>query len=275
MPEGPEVKTNAAFLQSALEGKVIKDIEIISGRYVSHGPFKGHNNFVYELPVKVSLVDCKGKFIYFLFEDTSSLWSTLGMSGQWQNHKTKHTRVVLTTEGGRKVYFNDIRNFGTLKYATNLYELQDKLQSLGVDILCERYVKDPKEFVELFSAAIKSKPKKTIAENIMNQNLISGVGNYLKAEILYHAGISPHRVCGELEEHEIKALALFSQMIAWKSYESGGATISTYRKENGEEGLYNRRFVVYNQKYDLKGNEVIKETTKDKRTTHWVPAVQV
>ena len=189
--------------------------------------------------------------------------------------KTKHTRVALTTEGGRKVYFNDIRNFGTLKYASNLYELQDKLQKLGVDILCERYVKDPEEFVDLFSAAIKSKPKKTIAENIMNQNLVAGVGNYLKAEILYHAGVSPHRVCGDLQEHEVKALALFSQMIAWKSYQSGGATISTYRKENGEEGLYNRRFVVYNQKHELKGNEVIKETTKDKRTTHWVPAVQV
>jgi formamidopyrimidine-DNA glycosylase len=58
------------------------------------------------------------------------------------------------------------------------------------------------------------------------------------------------------------------------SYHYGGATISTYRDGNGKEGLYNRRFAVYNQKTDPFGNKVIKEKTLDNRTTHWVPEHQ-
>ena len=54
----------------------------------------------------------------------------------------------------------------------------------------------------------------------------------------------------------------------------GGATIATYRQPNGDEGLYNRRFAVYNQKTCPEGCNVIKEQTADKRTTHWVPEIQ-
>ena len=59
-----------------------------------------------------------------------------------------------------------------------------------------------------------------------------------------------------------------------ESFESGGATIRTYKDFNGESGEYGNRFIVYNQKQDPLGNPVIKEKTKDGRTTHWVPAVQ-
>jgi formamidopyrimidine-DNA glycosylase len=58
------------------------------------------------------------------------------------------------------------------------------------------------------------------------------------------------------------------------SYKTGGATIQNYRKPNGKKGLYSQRFAVYNQKTAPCGNKVIKEKTLDKRTTHWVPAIQ-
>jgi formamidopyrimidine-DNA glycosylase len=108
----------------------------------------------------------------------------------------------------------------------------------------------------------------------MNQSVISGIGNYLKAEILYAAKISPHRLCKDLTEEEIKLIAEKSFEITNASYQSGGATIMTYRDENNEKGLYSRRFMVYNHKTDPKGNKVIKETTTDKRSTYWVPEVQ-
>ena len=273
MPEGPEVKKTVDYLKSAFKNnESIKDIEIVSGRYAKEKPFAGFNDMKIELPLKVSKVSCKGKFIYFFFDDMTSLWSTLGMSGAWQSYPTKHTRVIITTSEDQKVYYNDIRNFGTLKYVTSVTELTTKLSSLGPDILGE--FDSFENFRSEFVKGIIKKPKKTIAENLMNQSLVSGVGNYLKAEILYHAEVSPHRTVSSLTDTELHALALFSQLIAKKSYENGGATISTYRNSNGEKGLYSRRFAVYNQKYDLEGNEVIKETTKDKRTTHWVPSIQ-
>ena len=59
-----------------------------------------------------------------------------------------------------------------------------------------------------------------------------------------------------------------------ESYRSGGTTIQAYQDTGGTEDEYNRRFLVYNQKQDPDGNEVIRETTSDKRTTHWCPTVQ-
>jgi DNA-formamidopyrimidine glycosylase len=274
MPEGPEVKRTVDFLKSSFSNKEsIVDVEIVSGRYVKHKPFKGFNDLKENLPARIKAVECKGKFIFFIFDDLTSLWNTLGMSGAWQSYPTKHTRVIITTSTDQKIYFNDIRNFGTLKYTYDFDELAKKVNDdLGPDILGE--YKSFESFKSFFVEGIKKKPKKTIAENLMNQKLIAGVGNYLKAEILYHAEVSPHRLVSSLTETELHALALFTQLIAKKSYQNGGATISTYRNPNGEKGLYNRRFAVYNQKYDLEGNEVIKEVTKDKRTTHWVPSIQ-
>lgn len=273
MPEGPEVKKTVDFLESAFKNNdSIKDIEIVSGRYSKGKPFQGYNDMSFEIPLVVRKVSCKGKFIYFLFDNLASLWCTLGMSGAWQSYPTKHTRVIITTSSDQKLYYNDIRNFGTLKYVNYVDELGKKLADLGPDILGE--YKNFESFKEIFIEAIKQKPNKTIAENLMNQKLVSGIGNYLKAEILYHAEVSPHRLVSSLTDTELHALALFAQLIAKKSYQNGGATISTYRNPNGEKGLYNRRFAVYNQKYDLEGNKVIREVTKDKRTTHWVPSIQ-
>ena len=267
MPEGPEVKLNTDFLNKQLLGKLISEIKILSGRYVRHGPFAGYEKMKRRFLV-VSEVACKGKFIYFKFQDGSSMWSTLGMSASWQKMSTKHSRLHIRTNYGNQVFFNDIRNFGTLKYVETEKELQDKLNSLGPDVL-NSYVDS-----ELFQERLDKKPKWSIAKALMNQTVLSGIGNYLKAEILYASKISPHRLCKDLTKEEINLLAEKSYEITNASYRTGGATIMTYRDENNEKGLYSRRFMVYNHKTDPKGNKVIKETTTDKRSTYWVPEIQ-
>ena len=89
MPEGPEVKRNTDFLDRTLAGKTFDKLEILSGRYQTHGPFVGFEKMIGKTLI-VTEVCCKGKFIYFKFQDGSSLWSTLGMSAAWQKNKTKH-----------------------------------------------------------------------------------------------------------------------------------------------------------------------------------------
>jgi formamidopyrimidine-DNA glycosylase len=267
MPEGPEVKLNTDFLSKQLVGKLISEIKILSGRYQRHGPFSGYDKMKSRFLI-VSEVACKGKFIYFKFQDGSSLWSTLGMSAAWQKMHTKHSRVNIKTNYGNQVFFNDIRNFGTLKYVETEKELKEKLNTLGPDVL-DSYVDS-----ESFKKRLDSKPKWSIAKALMNQSVVSGIGNYLKAEILYAAKISPHRLCKDLTKEEINLLAEKSYEITNASYQTGGATILTYRNENNKKGLYSRRFMVYNHKTDPEGNKVIKETTSDKRSTYWVPEIQ-
>lgn len=268
MPEGPEVRKTTDFLTQFV-GKGLTGLSILSGRYDKKGNIPGDN--IVTLPARVSSADCKGKFIYITFNEGGNeyyLFSTLGMTGMWSSKRQKHVRFVMFFDDGSELYYNDIRNFGTLKFVSDKKVLEKKLKSLGPDILTTD------DDWQGFRSRFIKKPNKTIAECLMNQSVISGVGNYLKAEILYNSKISPHRIIKDIKDAEWVSLHDSTLTQSRRSYKLGGATIATYRQPNGEEGLYNRRFAVYNQKMDPSGNEVVKEQTLDKRTTHWVPNIQ-
>jgi len=267
MPEGPEVKTTVDFLKN-YEGKILKNFTVLSGRYTKK-PIDNMNNANWRLPLSLESVDCKGKFIYFTFKDGVYFFNTLGMTGMWSNNSSKHSRLKLEFAGDSiPLYYNDVRNFGTVKIVLTKKVLDRKLKSIGPDFLKDGF--GPEDFYGL----LKKYPNKTIAEFLMNQKIVSGIGNYLKAECLYDAKISPHRFCCHITTDESSKLFQACRNIIRRSYETGGATIKNYRKPDGKKGLYSQRFAVYNQKMDPMGNEVVKEKTLDKRTTHWVPSIQ-
>lgn len=267
MPEGPEVRRTTDALQSTLQGEDLVGLSFLSGRYTKKDP-AGLSAFQERGCRRIKEVSCKGKFIYFLLEDGSSIWNTLGMTGYWSHKPGKHVRAVVHSKG--EMYYNDMRNFGTFKFSLSQDDLDKKLASIGPDLLSEDV--SLKTFKDVLTRGARL--NKTIAENIMNQSIVSGVGNYLKAEILYDAQISPHRVCSTLTTSDYRALLDSSKRIIRLSYSLGGATIKDYRSADGKNGVYTRRFAVYNQKYDPLGNQVVRESTADKRTTHWVPSLQ-
>ena len=131
MPEGPEVRRYADFLESKIRGKRLSCVEIVSGRYKKHGPFSGYEKI--PLNVVIQGVECYGKLLWINLVDDNDiethLMSTLGMSGAWQSKPSKHNRVILRLDYGSCVYYNDIRNFGTLKYVSN-DELQSKVNKM-------------------------------------------------------------------------------------------------------------------------------------------------
>jgi len=267
MPEGPEVKRISEKLSRFIVGEKISSVDILGGRYLKHGPPVGLEDFISSLPATVIKVDCKGKFIYIIFDNGYSMWNTLGMAGSWSPIPAKHSRIKLNFKEG-SAYFNDIRNFGTLKFVASRKRLTEKLDSLGPDMLAEN-ITNPE-----FCSRIMKKPSKTISEVIMNQSVVSGVGNYLKSESLYLARISPHRIVETLSMEEMSNLNNAIQCTIKSSYDSGGATIHTFLNFDGKQGEYTRRFAVYNQKSDIAGNNVVRETTKDGRTSFWVPELQ-
>ena len=108
----------------------------------------------------------------------------------------------------------------------------------------------------------------------MDQSIVSGVGNYVKAEALYLAKISPHRTVSSLTNAELCDLNAAVRSVLVNSFKSGGATLQSYQDFYGEVGDATQRFAVYGRKSDPEGREIIKEQTKGGRTTHWVPQVQ-
>ena len=267
MPEGPECRRYALALGEHIGGESLGSFEIKSGRYLKKD-MPGIEEIRKEIPLKVQGVGVHGKLIYLIFDNKSSLWSTLGMTGCWQRDESKHTRAIMTFESGKKAYFNDVRNFGTLKYCTDPKLLVSKLQSLGPDLLAEEVSND------IFISQLRKNNDWNITKALMDQSIIAGVGNYIKAEALWLARISPHRKVFDVSDNNMQVLNKAIQTVMKESFVSGGATVKSYKDFFGEIGNYSSRFMVYNQKTDPDGHEVVKEKTPDGRTTHWVPEVQ-
>ena len=255
-------------LGRALQGRAIVSINYLSGRYTKHGPPEGHAEIASVLPQIVSVASCKGKFIFLALQNDWAIWNTLGMTGGWSKTKHKHSRAEFVLDDGSSVFFNDPRNFGTLKYVHGLGALQEKLDELGPDMLSE----DVPDAV--FIARMRKKNNRMITENLMDQRVICGVGNYLKSESLYFAGISPLRHVASIGDDDLARLNKTIKSVIRASYKTGGATIYTFQGFDGEKGEYTRRFAVYNQEKDPAGLEVTREVTDDGRTTFWVKGVQ-
>ena len=267
MPEGAEVRTIVHQLRHHYKDATISDAKILSGRYVKHGAPKGFDKFVSNLPLTIIDVSCRGKFIYMSLSNGSYLTSTLGMTGSWRKKPTKHSRMIMETTAGA-LYFDDIRNFGTLNFENTKSDVGQILLSLGWDPLAESLDYDAQ------ISRMKLASNATIAEALMDQRLFSGVGNYVKAEVLYRSKISPWRLVKDIDDMTLGIICEASRKVLIESFIAGGTTIHDYADASGNAGSYQQKLQVYGRSHDNLGNKVIRETTRDDRTTHWVPDVQ-
>jgi formamidopyrimidine-DNA glycosylase len=278
MPEGPEVKLSADVIRPLIVGHICLDaIPSSTGRYRTDPPdgLECFNKSICKTATRITEVKTKGKFMYWAFAYGWYMFNTYGMTGQWSEEKGKHPCVeflLLERSGNQSrshsLFFNDPRHFGTIRFTNSQKELTDKLDELGWDPLAEPF-SDYKRFItnELRSS-------KTMAELLMDQGIFAGVGNYIKSESLYRAKISPLRRGNSLNNQDIDLLCQSIVDVMQESYQQNGATIQTYQTVHGERGEYSDCFKVYGKKADPLGNPVRRQTTADKRSTYWCPAVQ-
>lgn len=221
------------------------------------------------LPLRIVGAGCHGKFIYVMLEGGRSIWSTLGMTGGWTtNPDQDYIRFALRLASDRQLYFRDKRNFGTIKFVTSPAELRQKLESLGPDMMTER------SDLEILRC-LRKRDEWNVCKALMDQKVIAGVGNYVKAESLWRAKINPHATIGELDDDTLIDLKKHIENVLHESYNAQGASIRDYRRPDGGEGEYTFHMRVYGKKLDEEGNKVRREGTPDGRTTHWSPQRQV
>jgi formamidopyrimidine-DNA glycosylase len=271
MPELPEVARTCLSLNQRIKDKNLLEVKIHSGRYSRHGNPAGMQDFVQCLPLKIEGVKFYGKLLIFEFTDGTNRWwmrNTLGMSGGWRSAHSKHGHVELVYEGG-SVFFTDPRNFGTIAFTSNQKAIESKIRSIGPNHLAQN-ISD-----ELFAERIRKFPESDICAALMNQSLIGGIGNYIKAEVLYRARISPKRKVKDITNEEFSRLNKATEEVVRGSFSNGGATIHSYYGMDWEEGEYPFFFQVYGRDECEAGYRVITETTSDGRTTHWVPQLQI
>lgn len=273
MPEGPEVTIISEDLNKILKNKKIIGFGITdTGRYRNKAP-DNYNEISKHLPLKILEVKNKGKLIYFTFEKRFFMLNTLGMSGIWRKQKDKHTcfEIVYLKNGKENsIYFTDQRHFGTLKFLTTKGDLDEKLSQIGPDML-----NDPDMSFDLFKRRIEKYKNWNIVKVLMCQKIISGVGNYLKSESLYHARISPFKNVEELEKKELERLYKSIRLKIVSSYNEGGVSVKNFTDVDDKKGQYHFTFEVYCKKTDPYGNKIEKVVLSDKRSTYYVPKLQL
>lgn len=256
MPEGVEVRLQLEKLDK-LKNQSIQSIKIISGRYSRHGNPKGFIKFRKSLPLNIISIHHKGKFIYFILSNNWIIMITLGMTGKLRisSNQEKHDHIEIKTSN-YTLYFNDLRNFGTIEFTNNLEILTNKLNKLGYDPLQEKITSS-----QFYAHIGKFNPDIEIAEILLNQNFLSGIGNYLRSDILYCSKINPHSRIGTFSSNILKILkkCIYTTML------------DSYKKQKEKK----HKFIIYKQLISPAGNTVQKYKDSKGRTVWFDPIIQL
>lgn len=238
MPEGVEVSLLTEKIQK-LKNCEITNITILGGRYSRHGNPKGFSEFKKNLPLKILNIHNNGKFIYFTLSNNWFILITLGMTGKINIHNTPIKHDHIQFDSCNNFFFNDMRNFGTIEFTNDPEVLKNKLDKLGFDPLTQKHI-TPSEFLAKIG---RFNENKTIGQLLIDQTFVSGIGNYLRADILYCAKIHPNTLIKNLKPPITTTLLHCIYNIMETSY-----------KKQKDKIPY--KFIIYKQKLSPTGKKI-------------------
>ena len=195
-------------------------------------------------------------------------------SSEWFEKALDHLNVEFVMDNGLRMYFYDQLSFGTLKIIDKKTDLEKKLNELGPDML------DKDTTFEIFQKQINKKihSDKAIGNIIVNQKVISGIGNYLRSDALWMAKISPFRKVSEINDTALELIYKAVRGLMWGNYNYNEAVKLQYiSKDIKIPHDYDREFFVYKQYNDIYGNKVTKTELYEgsqKRFIYWIPNIQ-
>lgn len=262
MPEGPEILQYQTNLEPLIKDQQLINIQVQSGRYQRY-PETWDNNLI--LPTTIQSLETKGKLLIWNLTNNQHIFIQHGMTGKWSLKEEKHNHLKFEFVNRLPIFFNDARNFGTIQFGNQTDKLQ-KLKKLGPDPF--------HEIITFQHIRSKLTSRKSIGEILLDQSFIAGTGNYLRAEYLYAAQISPFRPSNSLSQEEWTNLLQQINTLPHLSFQLGGATLRNYQSINGEKGKFSERFAVYGRTHDSAGHPVLRTIDGTKRAIWWVPDVQ-
>ena len=292
MPELPEVETVRRGLQPAMEGSKILKAE--ARRKDLRFPFQ--KDFVARLEGQT--VTGLGRRAKYLMADLTSgdvLLMHLGMSGSFrvqqgnggktpgQFHHPRsedraHDHVVFHMSSGASVVFNDPRRFGYMKIiARNALEHEPLLKGLGPEPLGNA-------FDAAMLAASCANKKTSLKAALLDQRVVAGLGNIYVCEALFRSQLSPRRLAATLATKKAeptdhaKRLVTAIHGVLNQAIKAGGSSLRDHRRTDGELGMFQHNFRVY----DREGKRcptrgcagTIKRIVQNGRSTFFCPVCQ-
>lgn len=269
MPEGPEIWRTADKLNRTLKNKVITDI------FFSFEKLKEFETKLKDK--KVEKVEARGKAMLTFFEGDWTLYSHNQLYGKWlfgENGEEPDTnrklRVAIRNQSG-----------GAYLYSASQIEMLPKdeitdhsyIQKLGPDVLHPETSYE--DIMQQFHEETFQNRKLTTL--LLDQGFVSGIGNYLRSEIMFYAGVNPRKKLKQYSGEEKEELARATYKLTMRSYETGGITndekiVEALKRENATRQQY--RHFVYKRTDDFChkcGSKVEEEKTGGRKIYFCTP----
>ena len=272
MPEKPEVITVVRSLKQRILEKTIYSVDvywdnIIAGISVSEFKKRIKNQTIHDITTR-------GKWLVFHL-DKDVLLIHLRMEGKFTFRKkgdvlNKHEHVVFHLDDEEEMRFHDVRKFGKMYLVDkNNYLNEVPLKDMGLEYN-DKKLTDIYLYEKLKS---KSIPIKT---SLLDQSIITGIGNIYDDEILFLSKIDPKRKSNTITKEECKKIISNTNIILDKAIELGGTTIKSFTSSEGVHGKFQNELLVHGKKNELCPNCLtkIKVEKINGRSTYYCPNCQ-
>lgn len=261
MPELPEVETIVRALQGNV-GARIENIDIRREDILRLEEFPAAE--LYGKTIKA--IRRRGKFLIFELGDFNLIFH-LGMSGRfymWSEPAEpdkKHIHVVVHLDNGTRLVYQDPRRFG------GVWLIRDRerfFSHMGKEPLSAG-------FTAAYLQEVLGHRKAPVKNLLLNQNLISGIGNIYADEALFEAGILPDRQASSLSRSEIEKLYRAIRKVLRQGIKFRGTTFRDYRDAFNESGGFQNHLKVYGRHNQpcLKCGRSIERIRIGGRSTHF------
>jgi formamidopyrimidine-DNA glycosylase len=247
MPELPEVEVVRAGLARHVVGGTITSVEVLHPRPVRRDP-RGPAGFAAALAGRrIEDARRRGKYLWLPLDNGDAILGHLGMSGQLlvqprDSAPERHLRIRIGLEGaaeGRELRFVDQRMFGGLSVSAGGAELPPEISHIARDPL------DPEFDDDRFVAKVRKRAS-GIKRQLLDQNLISGVGNIYADEALWRARLHGERAGEKLTGRQVRELLGHARDVMNEALGEGGTSFDAlYVNVNGESGYFDRSLHAY------------------------------
>ena len=246
MPELPEVEVVRRGLQAHVAGKTITAVDVRHPRAVRRHEAGAADLTARLLGARVSGTDRRGKYLWLALEDGGALVVHLGMSGQMllgPVPNAGHLRIATMLDDGTALSFVDQRTFGG-------WQLADLVTVDGsrVPEPVAHIARDPLDPLFDRDAVVNVLRRKhsEIKRQLLDQTVVSGIGNIYADEALWRAGINGARLAEKLPRRQLTELLDAAAEVMREALGQGGTSFdSLYVNVNGQSGYFDRSLNVY------------------------------
>jgi formamidopyrimidine-DNA glycosylase len=277
VPELPEVETVRQGLQAHVAGRTMTAVRVHHPRAVRRHDGGPADLTARLIGQRVSGTGRRGKYLWLELSDGSALVVHLGMSGQMllgPVPKTDHVRIAVLLDDGTPLSFVDQRTFGSWMLADML-----TVDGTAVPQPVAHLARDPLDPCFDADAVVKVLRGKhsEIKRQLLDQTVVSGIGNIYADEALWRAQINGARIATSLTRKQLRAVLDAAAEVMSEALHQGGTSFdSLYVNVNGESGYFDRALDVYGREGQAcrRCGTVVRREKFMNRSSFYCPACQ-